>query len=201
MAQATPQEMIQTVELVYAQSLLELAQDAGVLDDVAAQMVQIAELSEREPGLIRLISTRTISVDQRAKIIEHMLKGKVHDLLYRFLQVVNRKNRLEHLQGIAAALAHLVDEANGIVRVDAYVTSLLDEAHAEQLAERIGGIIDGKVVLRQEVQPDLIGGVKMRIGDRLIDGSVAAQLRALERRIGETGRASARDQAKTLIGD
>ena len=94
MAQATPQEMIQTVELVYAQSLLELAQDAGVLDDVAAQMVQIAELSEREPGLIRLISTRTISVDQRAKIIEHMLKGKVHDLLYRFFQVVNRKNRL-----------------------------------------------------------------------------------------------------------
>ena len=173
MAQATPQEMIQTVELVYAQSLLELAQDAGVLDDVAAQMVQIAELSEREPGLIRLISTRTISVDQRAKIIEHMLKDKVHDLLYRFLQVVNRKNRLEHLQGIAAALAHLVDEANGIVRVDAYVTSLLDEAHAEQLAER----------------------------DRLIDGSVAAQLRALERRSGETGRASARDQAKTLIGD
>ena len=172
-----------------------------MLDDVAAQMVQIAELSERDPGLLRLISTRTISVDQRAKIIEHMLKGKVHDLLYRFLQVVNRKNRLEHLQGIAAALAHLVDEANGIVRVDAYVTSLLDEAHAAHLAERIGGIIDGKVVLRQEVQPDLIGGVKMRIGDRLIDGSVAAQLRALERRIGETGRASARDQAKTLIGD
>ncbi len=201
MAEAAHQQqgMIQTVETVYARALLELAKDAGVLDDIADQMADIAQLAGEQPDFIRLISTRTISADQRAGIIENMLKGRVHDLLYRFFQVVNRKHRLDHLQGIAAALAQLVDEDRGIVRVEAHVAQELPAQLAEQVADRIGKILDAKVVLTQHVQAELIGGLKLKIADRVIDGSVAAQLRNMERKINTTGRASAQAQAAALV--
>lgn len=200
-AKQQDREMIQTVERVYAQALLELAKESEVLDEIADQMAQVAHLAQQQPDLVRLISTKTISTAQRTQIIENVFKGQVHDLLHRFFQVVNNKNRLDHLQGIAAALANLVDQDRGTVRVDAFVANELDKDRAEQVARRIGQIVNGQVELSQHVQPDLIGGLKVQIGDRMIDGSVAAQLRSIERKIVLIGRASARAQAETLIND
>lgn len=200
-AKQQDREMIQTVERVYAQALLELAKESEVLDEIADQMAQVAHLAQQQPDLIRLISTKTISTAQRTQIIENVFKGQVHDLLHRFFQVVNNKNRLDHLQGIAAALANLVDQDRGTVRVDAFVANELDKDRAEQVARRIGQIVNGQVELSQHVQPDLIGGLKVQIGDRMIDGSVAAQLRSIERKIVLIGRESARAQAETLIND
>jgi len=200
-AKQQDREMIQTVELVYAQALLELAKESEVLDEIADQMAQVAHLAQQQPDLVRLISTKTISTAQRTQIIENVFKGQVHDLLHRFFQVVNNKNRLDHLQGIAAALANLVDQDRGTVRVNAFVANELDKDRAEQVARRIGQIVNGQVELSQHVQPDLIGGLKVQIGDRMIDGSVAAQLRSIERKIVLIGRASARAQAETLVND
>jgi F-type H+-transporting ATPase subunit delta len=190
---------IQSVERVYAQALLDLADDAGTLDEVADEIDQLGWLIQQQPQMLGLISSRTLSVEQRAGVIEQLFKGRVTDLVYRFLHVVNKKNRLDMLSRIVKAVANLVDQRRGIVRVEAFVAATLPEQAANQVATRIGSAIGGRVILEQQVQPQLIGGLKIRIGDRLIDGSVATQLRRIRRQIAAKGRDAARQRLDAMI--
>ena len=194
-------DMVQSLEQVYARALLEAAQEAGTIDEVADEMQQLAHLLTQQPRLVRLLSTRMLSVEQRARSIENLFKGRVGDLVYRFLQVANAKHRLDRIQGIVRAVAQLVDERRGIVRVDAYVADRMDAAAAERVAQRLGEVIGGRVVLRQHEDPQLIGGLKLRVGDRLVDGSVAAQLRLMHRKIVATGRGDTRQKLESLISE
>lgn len=201
MANDHQSEMIQSIELVYAQALLELAEEANARDEVADELAQIERIAREQPEFVRLISTRTLSEEQRARVIENLFKSRVSDLVYRFLQVVNAKNRLDRTVGIAWALAKLVDERRGIVRVDMFVPESIDDSRVGQVARRIGEAIGGEVILRQHVQPGLIGGMKLRIEDRLIDGSVAAQLRLIRHKMVAGGRDNARTKLEALIAE
>lgn len=191
--------MVQSIEQIYARALIEAADEAGAIEQVADEMQQIGELLAQEPKLFGLLCSRMLSVEQRARSIENLLKGRVGDLVYRFLQVTNRKNRLDRIHGIVQAVAQLVDERRGIVRVDAFVARRMDVAEVDRVARRLGEIVGGRVVLQQHEDPNLIGGLKLRIGDRLVDGSVAAQLRLMERKIVAKGRGDARRNLESLV--
>jgi F-type H+-transporting ATPase subunit delta len=192
---------IQSTDLVYGRALADLADEAGVLAEVADQMGEIGELLRAEPQLVRLLATRTLSVEQRRRIIENLFQGRVHDLVFRFLQVANAKNRLDRMDTIVKAVAILVDQKRGIVRAQMFVAAALDTGRVEALADRIGKTFGGRVILDQQVDPTLIGGLKLRIGDRLIDGSVAAQLRGLRRKFVAAGRDRTRGRVESLISE
>lgn len=185
-------ERTSKVDHTYASALVELVDegvDGATLDTVATEMKGVAALIDDAPDLVRLLSTRTLSVQQRSGTIERIFKGRVSDLVHRFLQVVNAKNRLGDLSGIIRAFLAEVDERRGIVQVDATVAAPLDPAAAERVGTAIGQAIGKNVVLHPEVVPEMIGGLKLRIGDRLIDGSLATQLRLMRDRMVAAGRA------------
>jgi len=192
-------DMINQLEQTYATVLLELAEEqpggTASLDDVAAEVGQLAEFVEREPDLTRLLATRTVSVAERSQIIERLLSGRVSDLVYRFIQTVNQKNRLDHLPGILQAFGQLVQQRRGIIEVDAYVAAAMDEAGVKRVADAVGQLMGKQAVVHQHVDPSLIGGLKLRIADQLIDGSVAAQLKRIREDMIATGRDKARSVA------
>ena len=189
--------MITKLDQTYAAALWELAQEAGdgTVADVVDQMRRIGALAEQQPDLVRLLSTQILSTQQRSQIIDQVFKGRVDDLIHRFIQILNSKSRLDHLTGIVAAFARLVDEQRGVVEVDAYVAHRLDDDAAKNVAIGIGRAIGKQVQLHQHVDGSLIGGLKLRIGDQLIDGSVASQLRIIGQQIVVAGREKARQQA------
>ncbi len=192
------QQMISTLERNYARALLELADEAkgSALDEIDAEARQLLAMIEREPDMLRLMSVRTLSVHERGQIIERMLKGRIGDSLHRFIQVVNQKNRLEFLPGMLRALSLLIEERRGIVEIDAYVAAQMDENAQQQVAQSIGQALGKQVVMHQHVDPALIGGLKLRVGDRLIDGSVATQLRMMRQRMIDSGRELARTSVR-----
>lgn len=181
-----------SVSRVYAQALLELGQAKGQTDALAEEAGELLGLLGREPDLDRLLSSRALNSSQRSGVIERLFKGKTSDVLYRFIQVVNRKDRLGSLAGILATYRGLVSQARGELDVDVYVAEALSDDASRDVAESIGRAMDKRVHLRQHVDPELIGGLKVRIGDRLIDGSVATQLRIMKRRLIDAGRERAR---------
>ena len=191
-----PAPVTDSVSRVYAQALLELAQSANQLDAIAQEVSDLAALLAGNNDLRQLLDSRAIGAEARRGVIERVFKGKVSDTLYRFLQVVNTKDRLGVLPGILASFGEKLDEARGIVKVDAYVAKSLDAGQADRVAKAVGDSLGGKrVVLRQHVNPDLIGGLKLRIGDELIDASVATQLKLMQRRLVEAGQERARELA------
>ena len=188
-------ERIQSVDMVYATALVEMAQSAGKLDLVAEEMSQLGELLAQDADLRRLLESRILSIEERAAAIDRIFNGQVSDLVYRFLQVVNRKNRLNELSGIVRAFHKLFAEHKGIVEVDAYVADKLDSAKLEAIAAAVGRVLGKQVVPHQHVDETLIGGLKLRIGDRLLDGSVATQLKLVQQKIQAAGREKARGGA------
>ena len=189
------QSRIQTdaVDRAYAQALFELGRDNGELEALADEVDELGELLAEQPDLRRLIRSPAIAAQERARLIGRLFEGRVSPTMYRFLQVVTRKGRLASLPGIVQAFAELMTDHRGLVEVDVFVAQRLDEATAKEVAERIGEVLGREVVLHQYVDEELIGGLKIRVGDKLIDGSVANQLKLLRQRMGRVGRERARE--------
>ncbi len=184
--------MSTAVSTVYSRALFELAEQAGNLQEVNDELEQIDQLLASNPELMRLLSSRMISAQERQGVIERIFTGRVSETVLNFLRVVNQKDRMDVLPAIIREFGRLLDERHGVVEVDAYVANRLDEAQTKRVSEGIGAALGRNVLLHQYVDPELIGGLKIRVGDRLIDGSVATQLKLMREQLIAAGREKAR---------
>lgn len=184
---------INTVDRLYGGALVEMADEAGALDSMAEEVAGLGELLAQSPELEKLLASQVLSAKDRAASIERIFKGKVSDLLFRFLLVVNKKNRLADLPGILRAFGKGFAEKRGVIEVDIHTADALPADKLAGIAQGIGKALNRQVVPSAHVEPHLIGGLKLRIGDQLIDGSVATQLRLMTNRIVAAGRGKARE--------
>ena len=191
---ATPMATTESspVARVYAEALLALGQKDGTLDTLAEETADLRTLLADNHDLSRLLTNPVIATDARQGMVQRMFEGKVSDTLYKFLQVLNRKGRLAALPGVCDAFATLVDEAQGKIEVDATVAAELDDATASRVADELGQTLGKQVTLTQHIDPDILGGMKLRIGDRLIDASVATRLANVRQRLIAAGREKAK---------
>lgn len=188
---ATFNAIITSIDLVYAQALLELAVESGKIEDVHGEVNDLLALSNANPDLNRLLGSRMLSGEQRAGLIKRLFEGRVSPLVYKFILVLNAHDRLHQWSGIVAAFEQIYEKQLGIQGVTAYVPSKLSDAEIQRIAEALGAKLNKKVRLQQEVDPSLIGGIKFRVGDNVIDGSVQAQLRLIKQDMLKAGRLKA----------
>ncbi|MEE9405345.1 MAG: ATP synthase F1 subunit delta [Algisphaera sp.] len=186
------------VSRVYADALLALGQQNNELDDLAQEMVQLDKLIQSNADLARLIGNPIIGATQRTAMVQRLFEGKTSDTLYKFIQVLGRKSRLAALPSICDVFARLVADHRGQVEVQVTVAKTLDDATALRIAKELGESMGKTVTLQQTVDESLIGGMKLRIGDRLIDASVSTRLKNVATRLAAAGRDKART---TLIAD
>jgi len=175
----------------YAEALLELAESEGRLDEIADEVEQLRTLLGDEPDLLRLLGGRALSAEERRESLDKLFEGRVDELTLRFLRVVSAKSRMDRLPAMLAGFTRSIERRRGVEHVTAAVASELDDEARQSLAERIGEAIGKQVVLEQVVEPALIGGLRLRIGDRVIDGTVLARLRQIEEQLREAGRRQA----------
>jgi len=181
----------------YAQALFELALSSNQLDEVADEVQQLAELIERESDLRALLANPAIDLNARKGILERLFAGKVSDLTLRFLYTVNRKNRSGHLGSIFQAFLQQVDAHRGIVPASAIVANELPQDRLEAVAGELARSLGVQQVrLSQVVNDQLIGGLQLRVGDQLLDASVATQLKGLQKQLETQGRERARVAAQ-----
>ena len=123
--------------------------------------------------------------------LKRIFDGRVDDLLYRFLMVLNDHGRMGHLLQVADAFDLLVQERFGRVEVDVFTVSggRLEGAVETSVKQRIKETFAKEAVLHSYADPHMIGGIKLRIGDQLIDGSVATRLRRMRAALTERGTA------------
>ncbi len=174
-------------QTVYARALLELAQAKDCLAEVIDEMSQIGRLLRADAGLSSLCASQILSVEKRAQSLKAIFSGQISQITFDFLGVVNLKGRLGELEAICGAFAKAADQAMGLVEVGVYVAQAMDENGLAELAGGIGKALGKTAKLNMVVEPSLIGGLKLRIGDQLLDGSVANQLKNLKQRLVAAG--------------
>lgn len=184
----------------YAQALFELAEQEGEgegsLEATSEELAQVVRLVRHEPGLKALFDHKTISPERRSASLERIFRDRISNLLLRFLHVLNQHKRLDALQAIHSVFQNRLKERAGEVDVELHTATQLDSETLENVAQKIGRAIGRKAIVRPQVDESLIGGLKLRLGDRVIDGSVARQLEKIRAELVAKGREAGRGGEK-----
>ncbi len=173
---------IDEVAKVYAKSLFELARELGAGDAGIAAMGQelreVCELVRADRRTLEFFHSPIIDPKRRAVALRKIFTGRASDTLLNFMLVLNAKGRLDELMHIEEAYDALEQAAFGRVEVDVYtVSGQLDAVAEESIRAQLKTALGKDPVLHTYADPAMIGGLKLRIGDQLIDGSIDAQLR------------------------
>ena len=162
----------------YAVALFTLAVDKGVVDAVADDLVRLhAELVD--PAARRLLLSPDVTATERRRVLDALVAG-CHDYVRNLVGVLQHRHRLDVLADLPAAFRELWMARRGEVEGTAESAHPLDAAELARLTELAGRLTGKRVVLTGAHRPELIGGVRLRLGNVLYDGSLRAALRQLE---------------------
>ncbi|MCQ4618241.1 F0F1 ATP synthase subunit delta [Corynebacterium sp. CCUG 71335] len=172
---SAPREFREGLVHLGRRALLRGAESENKLGEVESELFQLSRLFERESELTQLLSDRTATTDQKRQLLASVLYGKVSMYTEALaLQVVGRPedNPVDDIAGIARESAELTGREFAAVTA---ATELTD-SQREALAEKLGQIYGREMAIHTEVDPSLLGGVTIRVGDELIDGSTRGKL-------------------------
>ena len=134
--------------------------------------------------------------------LKRVFNGEVSDLVLRFLLVLNTKRRLGRLDDIADAFTEIAHVRFGRIEVDVFTSGGNVEAdQLKQLSERIKARLGREPVFHQYVDKSMIGGLVLRIGDELIDGSVRGRLRRLREELRKEGSRAVREAPERFLDE
>lgn len=162
----------------YAEAAFELAErDDSMEAWLAAFTVAEERLTGREA--VRLLSNPAIAAHSRVEVLERILGDDVTGVQRNLLALLVRRGRFEQLPAVIREFARLYRQREGIVEATVTSAAALETAEAESLQTRLETLTGAHIELSQEVDPTLLGGVVVRVGDQLIDGSVQGRLERL----------------------
>ena len=169
--------------VAYAASLLELANEQKQAEPIAKELAAIRQIVTDNPSFRLFISDPGIGQSERGEAVKRIFGGKASPLMGNFLGVLNEKNRLGLLAQIADTYEDLLDEQLGKIEVDVTVAQKLDAAQLEQVRQRVSAALKKDAVVHQYVDDSIIGGLVLRVQDKLIDASVKFQLEQMRRQM------------------
>lgn len=171
----------QRVASRYVKSLLGLAVEQQALDEVNRDMQMFDNLCDSNREFLVMLRSPIIKHERKRDILEKIFKGKVHNLTWAILDIITRKNREPLLPAIANDFHRAYNEYHGIGEASVSSAVAIDptlrneiEAIVRKLSRR------EKIELNEKVEPALIGGFVINVGDRRIDASVVGQLKSLK---------------------
>jgi F-type H+-transporting ATPase subunit delta len=165
----------------YAEAAFEIALRDGTVEEWRAELdLAAAELDSAE--LNEALANPALPLQQRVDIV-HGVFARLSDPVRNLILLLLRRGRIRQLPRVAAEFRRLDDMRNNVVHAIATSASPLDDAELRAITARLEQMSGGEVALETAVDPDLIGGVVVRIGDRLIDGSVRGRLERLRNQL------------------
>jgi len=170
----------------YARSLMELSQDQGQLAVAEQDMRLVAETCLNSPDLVLLLKSPVVKADKKTNVLAKVFAGNIGEITHRFMGIMVRKGREAMLPQVAQAFVELYRVHQNIVTVEVLSAVPLTDAVRAQVTEQAQQKHPGKsIILSEKVDPTLIGGVIVRIGDEQFDGSVSRRLTDLRRKFAE----------------
>lgn len=174
-----------TVARRYAQALYEEAEAADKAEQIADDMRSVQESLDASRELDRFFRSPVIAREKKDAVIGKLFDGKVDPLIVRVMRLLVQKGREDILPDVIRQYGRLRDERLGVVEAQVKSAMPMEFDETEALRKALEAKTDQKVRLRIEVVPELLGGVVVRIGDRVYDGSVQHQLESLRDQLEE----------------
>ena len=166
----------------YAEAAFEIARRDDSVERWLAQLDHAAA-AVTDPTVMRRLENPRVPLAERHAALVSVLGSDLQAQVANLIGLLLRRRRLDALPGIAREFRRLHNRAAGIVEATATSAAQLDQAEVDALRARLEQISGARVELELNVDPALLGGVQVRLGDRLIDGSVRGRLERLRTRL------------------
>ena len=174
----------QHVARIYASAILDAADKHGQTQEVLEQMeALIDEVLGRETIFAVFLGSAVISREHKRAALRHVFEGKVNEVLYHSLLVINDHNRLGVLRQVAVLMRELYEQRAGRMRVETTAAATLDDEQREKLCRELREKFGREPVLFVRVDPELLGGLIVKVDDWVYDGSVRARLERLQNQL------------------
>lgn len=165
----------------YAKALLSLGQEDGNYPVYGENLREFADFCQAQPEFFQVVSNRIFSVEDRRAILDRVLeKSGISDTVKNFLRLLVDKNRISEIQEISKHYTALTDAISNVTRARIATAKTLRQKALDDLIRALEGFTAKTIKAEVVVDPSLIGGVVVQIGDTVLDGSVKAQLEGLK---------------------
>ncbi len=171
------------VEKIYSEAVFELACEQSCTDEVKKELDSLAVVFNDNPGFAKLLTAPTVTIGEKLEIIEKTFKGKISELCYNLLCVVTEKGRAAAVPAIAEDYKNRWYEMKNIAEVKVTTSVPLSENLRAKLKAKLESVYKKTVILTENVDPTIMGGIVLNYGNTMLDGSVKAKLEAIQKQI------------------
>jgi F-type H+-transporting ATPase subunit delta len=180
---SSPRDLVDAVEVLAVTALFSIADADGKLDAVEDELFRFARTVAREPELRAVLTDRGLDPERKSALLDALLDGKVQSGTKRVIQALVITPRGRTLEDGLEAYARLAADVRARTLATVTTAVPLDEAQRERLTRSLSAQLGRQVQLQTEVDPGVVGGVLVRIGDEVIDGSSRHRLAEARRRL------------------
>ncbi len=168
-----------SVSRKYASALFQFALERGLAARIRQDLEGLVGLMRETPDFVSLLESPDIPQKEKTGILERTLKSKVDEAMFPFLFLLLKRGRIGLLPEILAEFEKLDEKKRGVMRAEAVTAVPLSSRERESIVSRLEKITGKEILLRDRVDPGIIGGAVIYVNGDVIDGSIRAQLAEL----------------------
>ena len=165
----------------YAKSLIDLAGEKSAVETIKKDIELFLATCRANPELQAILKNPIIGLDKKANILDGLFSGKVHEMILSFFKIVVRKGRAEILFATAKEFITQYNVIKNVVKATVTSASPLSEENISQIEDVVKKSTNGEVILTSIVDPKLIGGFILKVGDKQFDTSISSKLNKLRK--------------------
>lgn len=173
---------MESVARRYARAVLELARERGEPLETWLDELRSVERALSDPAISSVLASPQLTFEQKREIVDQGI-GQLDELRRNLVYMLIEGGRVEAIGALVRELQRLLHEQNGIAEATITTAVPLSDSDAADVAVRVGQMLGKRVIAERTVDPSIIGGIVIRVGDTLINGSVAGRLAALREQL------------------
>ena len=167
----------------YSQALFSLADEEENFVSFRNELNEVWETISDHEELENILFHPRIQIDEKKRVLKRIFSEKISDSIFNFLNLLIDKRRIFYIKSIIKQFNELVNDREDILEIKVVSAIELDQELKDNLKEKLERQLDYDVVLEHDVNPEILGGLILKIGDHIIDGSVQHELNSLREKI------------------
>jgi len=172
--------MAKLIAKTYSDALFEVGFEENKLDEFLQELTFVADTFKAYPEFFTIIRSPEINKGEKKEIITEIFRGKLSLEMLNFLKIIIDKNRIFYIEEIKREFERRVNDHKGIIKAVVYTVVPLSDEERGKLKEKLDKITGKNTEIVNKIDKDIVGGVLVRVGDKVIDGTIKARLDELK---------------------
>lgn len=171
---------------IYGKSMYTLAVGEGLEEEICREAEQVRALFRENPDYVRLLSEPSIHREERLGLLDQAFSGQIHPYLLNFLKLLTERELVGEFGACCRVMKQLYNRDHGIAEAVVTAAVPLTDDQRARLLDKLTAYSGRRVELREKVDPSVLGGLRVEIDGRLLDGTVQTRLADLRSKVDST---------------